>query len=316
MRVIREYDSLPDAHKGGALAIGNFDGLHLGHRAVIAAMKERALAIGVPPAVMTFEPHPRMFFRPHQPPYRIEPLHRKLRRLALAGVELLYLMRFNRALAEMSADRFIHEILKDKLGTMHVITGEEFVFGHGRSGSSETLRNAHAQGVFGYSSVPEVRLGGEICSSSSIRAHLSAGEMAQAAMLLGRAYEISGHVRHGQARGRTLGAPTANLGLHELFLPRYGVYAVRYRVSEGTMHEEGRQWKDGVANLGVRPSFGGGEPSLEVHGFDEDRSLYGKRIRVRLLEFLRDEEAFATPQALREQIVRDITRAKEALAGC
>lgn len=314
MRVVRDFAFLPPELKGGALAIGNFDGLHVGHRAVLAAMRERAQTENVPPCVMTFEPHPRMFFTPDHPPYRIEPLQRKLRRLKLAGVKIVYLQRFNAALSSMTAEAFIGDILQNRLEVAHVITGEGFVFGHKRSGNSDLLRAAAAQGRFGYTSVPELRIGGEVCSSSSIRRHLAESEMRQAAALLGRAYEITGRVRHGEARGRTLGAPTANLGLHGLFLPRYGVYAVRYRVSDGSMQESGREWQDGVANLGIRPSFGGGEPSLEVHGFDESRSLYGQRLRVQLLTFLREEKTFATPEALKEQIMRDIAQAKKELA--
>lgn len=312
MRLVRDIRHLPPELKGAALAIGNFDGLHLGHRAVLGAMLEAASSRGVKPAVMTFEPHPRMFFAREHPPYRVEPLHRKLRRLRLAGVEIVYLQRFNAGLASMSADGFVSGILGEKLGVAHVVTGEGFVFGHRRGGTSATLRKAG----FGYTAVPEVHVGGEICSSSTIRSHLETGDMAAAAVLLGRAYEITGRVRHGQARGRTLGAPTANLGLHELFLPRYGVYAVRYRVSAGLMGEEGRDWKEGVANLGVRPSFGGTEPSLEVHGFEESRDLYGCRLRVQLLEFLREERKFETPEALKVQIGQDIVHAKEALTRC
>lgn len=316
MRLVRAFEDLPPSLKGGALAIGNFDGLHLGHRAVLEEMLDCAEKQHATPAVMTFEPHPRMFFSPGHAPHRIEPLHRKLRRLRQCGVKIVYLMRFNEALSSLSADCFVNEILSEKLGVTQVITGEEFVFGYRRGGHSGTLRQAAERGRFGYRSVPPVMMEGKVCSSSRIRAHLGAGEMEAAAALLGRPYEITGRVRHGHARGRELGAPTANLGLHELFLPRYGVYAVRYRISEGAMLEEGREWRDGVANLGVRPTFGENEAGLEVHGFGESRPLYGLRLRVQLRSFLREEKAFPSPEALREQIGQDIARAKEVLAAC
>lgn len=313
MRVVRDLAALPAALRGSVLAIGNFDGLHLGHRAVVEAMLAEARAAGAVPAVMTFEPHPRRFFTPGHPPHRIEPLHRKLRRLRLAGVEAAFLLRFNEALSRMDADRFVSEVLQDALGVAQVITGEGFVFGHRRSGNSETLHAAAVAGRFGYRSVPHVLREGEMCSSSAIRSRLALGDMARAAAMLGRPYEITGRVRHGAARGRTLGAPTANIGLHELFLPRYGVYAVRYRIAEGPMLEAGREWKPGVANLGVRPSFGGTEPSLEVHGLEESGSLYGKRLRVRMEAFLREEKKFDDIEALRRQIQRDIVHAREVL---
>lgn len=310
MRVIRDIARLPAGLRGAALAIGNFDGLHLGHRAVLEAMRERAEQSGIPPAVMSFEPHPRMFLTPGHAPHRIEPLHTKLRRLRAAGVETVYLLRFNAALSGMKAEDFVKEILEKRLNVAQVVTGEDFVFGHRRGGDGELLRHAAAEGRFCYLSVAPIRMNGEPCSSSRIRAHLAAAEMSAAAALLGRAHEITGRVRHGAARGRDLGVPTANLVPGALFLPKFGVYAVRYTQAAA------EDWRDGVANLGVRPSFGGTVPVLEVHGFSEDRDLYGTCLRVQLLAFLREERKFSSPEALKRQIAQDMTHAREALPRC
>lgn len=316
LRVVRASVGLPVELRGAAIAIGNFDGLHRGHRAVLTAMLERAKALNIPPAVMTFEPHPRMFFTPGHAPHRIEPLHCKLRRLREMGVEIVYIHRFNKALSSLSAEDFAGGILSEKLGIKYVVTGEDFVFGHQRGGNSATLAQMAQDGLFGYSAVPALEVVGAPCSSSRIRAHLAAAEMTQAAELLGRPYEISGRVAHGDGRGRSLGAPTANLLLHDIFLPAYGVYAVRYRPSDGRLRDEVHGWRDGVANLGVRPTFGGSEPRLEVHGFDECHDLYGQRLRVRLLSYLRPEQKFDSGAALRERIAEDIQHAKEALRQC
>lgn len=310
MRLVRDIEHLPETLRGAALAIGNFDGLHLGHRTVLDAMQEQAKKLGVAPAVMTFEPHPRMFFTPSHEPNRIEPLHAKLRRLREAGVAIVYLLRFNAALSSMKAEDFVSGMLREKLGVSHVTTGADFVFGYRRGGGIATLKKAAEAGLFQYQAVPPLSINGEPCSSSRIRAHLAAGEMAEAASLLGRTHEITGRVRHGAARGRELGTPTANISPGAIFLPKFGVYAVRYAVAGE------QQWREGVANLGVRPSFGGGAPGLEVHGFAEDRSLYGQRLRVKLIDFLRDERTFDSPEALKKQIILDITAAKEVLSRC
>ncbi len=316
VRVVRASEGLPVELRGAALAIGNFDGLHRGHRAVLAAMLERAKALRIPPAVMTFEPHPRMFFTPGHAPHRIEPLHSKLRRLREMGVDIVYIHRFNKVLSSLAAEDFACGILAEKLGVKHVVTGEGFVFGHRRGGNSSMLTQMANSGLFGYSAVPAVEVGGAPCSSSRIRNHLAAGELAQAAQLLGRPYEISGRVTHGDARGRSLGVPTANLPLHDVFLPAYGVYAVNYRHSDGRLRDEVDGWRDGVANLGVRPTFGGGKPRLEVHGFGERDDLYGQRLRVRLLAYLRPEQTFDSGSALQARIAEDIEQAKEALKKC
>jgi riboflavin kinase/FMN adenylyltransferase len=315
VRLLRDLSHLPDACRGAALAIGNFDGMHLGHRAVLGVMLDAAGRRGIPSAVMTFEPHPRRFFNPAQSPHRIEPLQMRLRRLRALGVEYIVLLRFDAALARCSAQRFIEEFLVRRLAVAQVVTGEEFCFGHERSGNAALLHDASGEYGFRYTAVPPMMAGGGVCSSSRVRAHLAAGEMPKAAALLGRPYEMAGLVTHGAGRGRELGAPTANLRPPpRLFLPRFGVYAVQYRDSEGQLPEEGRDWKPGVANFGVRPSFGeGNAPLLEVHGLKEGRQLYGVRLRVRFAAFLREERKFESAEALRAQIAGDIKAAREAL---
>lgn len=312
MRTIRLHaDSLsplPDACSGAAVAIGNFDGVHIGHQRVLAQTRALASAHGVKPAVLTFYPHPREFFDPALTPLSIYTLPRKLSRLREEGMELVYVLRFDAALARLSAGEFIQQVLADTLRAVHVVTGENFTFGHKRGGTAEFLASVGKKLGIGASAVDSVHCGRkQHCSSSRIRELLERGEMPEAAELLGRPYTISGRVRHGDKRGRELGFPTANIGIERIFHPASGVYAVRARIDG--------KWHEGVANLGIRPTVGGVLPQLEVHCFDLSADLYGKMLHVQLLQRLREERRFTSIDVLRQQIFQDCMQARAITAG-
>jgi riboflavin kinase / FMN adenylyltransferase len=298
--------------RGAVLAIGNFDGLHLGHQRVIEEAGARARAAGARFAVLTFEPHPRSVFQPDTAPYRLTPLRDKARGMQALGVELLIARRFNVAFAQKSAEEFVAEILVADLGVRHVVIGYDFVFGNRRRGNSELLTSLGAAHGFGVTVVaPVAAANGAIYASTRIREHLVAGRPREAAALLGRAWEIGGHVRTGDKLGRTIGFPTANIALGDYLRPAAGVYAIRAGLAEG-----GRtHWFDGAANVGWRPTVGGRDLRLEAHLFDVERDLYGRRLRVALIAHLRPERRFAGLDELKAQIAADCLRAREELAA-
>lgn len=307
MRLIRQ---LPDASlRPSAVAIGNFDGVHLGHRAVIARMKELADAHGLVPTVLTFEPHPRRFFQRQGAAFHLQRLRDKFLDLEALGVAQLVVLRFDAAFASLSAEAFLHEVLGRGLMAKAVVTGENFVFGQGRKGDSTMLKHWGAAQGIAIAPVAPVMVVGQVCSSTAVRAALSRAEMAQVAALLGRPYRLSGRVVHGDARGRQLGFPTANVRLPEdLLLPPYGVYAVQVAL-------EGRdEVIHGVANLGVRPTMGGdARPLLEVHLFEFGQEIYGKRLRVAFVHNLRPEMKFDSVDKLKAQIAADCVAARAVL---
>lgn len=307
MHLIRH---LPATHNSAtAVAIGNFDGVHLGHLAVIGAMQEAANAQGLVPSVLTFEPHPRRFFAKDIAPFRIERVRDKLARLRDVGIERAYMPRFDGHFAAMPAEEFLDRVLLKQLGAKAVVTGENFAFGHKRRGDSAMLKNwGNTHGVH-VITVPPVKNDGEICSSSAIRTAITSGNVAHAGKLLGRAYRLSGRVVHGQARGRTIGFPTANVALSpELITPAFGVYAVRATVGKTTF--------DGVANFGIRPTVAvDKKPVLEVYLFDTLQEIYGKKLHVDFVDKLRDEMKFDGVDALKNQIAKDCAAARLALAG-
>ncbi len=282
------------------LAIGNFDGVHLGHQAVLARLRDQALAQGMVPAVMTFEPHPREFFTPLSAPTRLTSLREKLELFAEAGVEHAYLCRFNRQFAGMRAAHFMQEVLRP-MGVRSILVGEDFRFGAAREGTLEDL----AGHGFAVERLQDVMVEGERVSSTAIREALAAGDLAHAGRLLGRTYSISGHVAHGDKLGRELGYPTANIYMLHERPPLFGIYAVKL---------EGLGDKDlpGVASLGVRPTVKqGAKPLLEVHLFDFDRDIYGCHVRVHFLKKLRDETKFPDLEALKRQIAADEQAARD-----
>jgi len=299
---------LPETNaRPSAVAIGNFDGLHLGHRAVINAMLAAAKAHNALPSVLTFEPHPRRFFAPDIADFRIARLREKCALLRDAGVEQLVMPRFDRAFATMHAEAFLDDVLAKRLAVKAVVTGENFAFGHQRRGDAAMLQAWGAKHGVEILTVPPVMRGGQICSSSAVRTALRAGDMPNAAELLGRPYSLRGRVVHGQGRGRTIGYPTANVTLPAgLLLPAYGVYAVRVTLDGACFM--------GVANLGTRPTVTmDSHPTLEVHLFDVLQEIYGKTLEVSLVYNIRHEMKFENLAALTSQIAADCETARHYL---
>jgi riboflavin kinase/FMN adenylyltransferase len=310
MRIYRHYDALPADARGAAVAIGNFDGVHPGHQTVI---NEAGLIAGDmcrPWAVLTFEPHPRAFFTPGSEPFRLTPFRSKARRIAELGADLLIVQRFDKAFSSLPAEDFVNTVLVDGLGAGHVVSGYDFVFGHKRGGNCELLLAMGAKEGFGFTAVnAQTDSSGEAHSSTRVRERLGDADPRGAAAILGRDFEIEGRVARGEARGKSIGFPTANIPLGAYLRPALGVYAVRAAIEQ----ENGEIWLDGVANIGVRPTFGSDGVVLEVFLFDFDDDLYGKRLRVRLVDFLRPEKKFDGVDDLKAQIAQDSAKAQKIL---
>ncbi len=291
-----------------ALTIGNFDGVHLGHRALLGQLKARAESSALVPAVLTFEPHPREFFAPVTAPARLSTLREKLELIAEAGIAVAYVCRFKAGMATCPADEFIADILVGRLGIRHLIVGDDFRFGAGRGGDFALLQRSGQDHGFSVESLPSVVVDGQRVSSSVVRQALADGRMDDAARLLGRPYAIDGRVVAGRQLGRQLGVPTANIRIKHRKPPLNGVFAVE--VGGLTAGE-----RVGIANIGFRPSVDhGASPLLEVHLFDFSGDLYGAHLSVRFLRKLRDEQKFADLAALKRQIARDFDSAKTYFA--
>jgi riboflavin kinase/FMN adenylyltransferase len=311
MRVFR-HSTAAAADRGAVIAIGNFDGVHLGHQRVIAAAKDAAAAASAPFAVLTFEPHPRSVFQPGAPPFRLTPFRAKSRALENLGVELLFTLHFDLAFAQKSAEAFVADLLIAGLGVRAVVVGYDFVFGNRRRGTAALLQEEGRKQGFDVEIIAPVKgPGGVAYSSTLIREHLVAGRPREAAGLLGRDWEIEGRVELGDRLGRTIGFPTANIMLEDYLRPAAGVYAVRAGVDEGAA----TRWFAGAANLGWRPTVGGKDLRLETHLFDFDGDLYGKHLRVVLVEHLRPEQRFDGLDALKAQIAADCAKARQILAA-
>ncbi len=310
MLIFRHFTGVPESGRGAVVALGNFDGVHRGHQAVIGAARELARQMGRQLGVLTFEPHPRGYFQPDTPPFRLTPFRIKVRHLESFGVDILYVLRFDRKLAELSAEAFVRRILVEGFGAVHVVIGYDFQFGTNRKGDSEFLIRQGEINEFGVSIVDPARdVVDEVYSSSLIREYLRNGQPQRAAALFGHLWEIEGRVLHGDERGRTIGFPTANIDLGEYMRPALGVYAVRAGVPQ-----DGRiVWHDGVANLGLRPTVGGDRLLLETHLFDFEGDLYGLHLRIALVDFLRPERKFASFDALKAQISDDSRQARQLL---
>ena len=307
MKVHRDLRDLPPEAKGCAVAIGNFDGVHRGHRAVVEEAR-RLAAGGSPLAVLTFEPHPKEVVTPSTAPRRLTPMRRKIELLRELGCAHLFLLRFDRALMAMQAPDFVTEILKNRLAIRALTSGESFRFGHKRQGDAALLAAAGRRHGFAYAAVPPLLDGDAPCSSTRIRRALDEGDIAGANRLLGYPFSYSGMVHGGDRRGRTIGFPTANLvpAVDRHALPATGVYAVR----AGRRTPLGVTWYPGVANLGRRPTFDGDRLLLEVHLFDIQIDLYGQRLDVAFLERLRGEQTFSGIDGLKAQIARDCLEAR------
>jgi riboflavin kinase/FMN adenylyltransferase len=296
----------PPALRGAVVAIGNFDGVHRGHRAVIAAASARAKALGRPAAALTFEPHPRSFFRPGEPLFRLTDERAKLRLLAGSGLAGAIVLNFDAALAKLSAEDFVRGILVDRFAVAGVAIGFDFHFGMDRKGSPDYLAAEGRKRGFAVDIVPRFEYQGRAARSGPIRAALAAGEVAEAAELLGYPWFVSAEVVHGDKRGRELGFPTANMRLDPACALRHGIYAVRVGVGE-------RRY-DGVANFGRRPMFDIGTTLLEVFLFDFSGELYGATLDVAFISWIRPELSFASVADLTRQISLDAQQARAALA--
>jgi riboflavin kinase/FMN adenylyltransferase len=312
MRLIRYIDDIPPELKGCVVALGNFDGLHRGHQAVIGKAKEIARAQNVPLAVMTFEPHPRAYFTPNQDAFRLSPFRIKCRQMRIMGVEYLFVQRFNAGFSSQSADEFVDRFLIDGLKASHVVVGYDYVFGSKRGGNANVLKARGEQAGFGVTAVEEFKIDSKAqVSSTAIREFLAEGACKDAAVLLDRYWEIAGRVEHGDQRGRHLGFPTANLPLGQHHNPKQGVYAVRAGIDRGGE----TVWYDAVANFGRRPTFNKTDVLLEVHLFDFQEDLYRKQMRVALVEFIRPEQKFDGIEALKLQLTKDCDRARQILSS-
>ena len=295
---------VPDRMRGGIVALGNFDGFHKGHQAVVGRAIERARAAGRPALVATFDPHPVRFFRPDAEPFRLTSLNQRQRFFAEAGADAMIVFPFNAALARLTAEEFVAQRLA---GVGGVVTGEDFTFGKGRGGNVSVLGELGRKYGFIAEAVAPVSDSVDVISSSRIREALQAGDCATATQLLTRPFAVEGIVQHGDKNGRELGYPTANVDLGTYLRPRYGIYAVRGRLADGRI-------LDGAANIGIRPNFDPPKELLEPHFFDFSGDLYGQTIEIEFHAFLRDEAKFENLEALTRQIGRDCDQARDVLA--
>jgi len=305
MRITHGFRSLGTPH---AVTIGNFDGLHLGHQAMLARLQDVARARGLPSCVLSFEPHPREFFAPEQAPARLSSLREKAECLKRMGIDRLHVFRFDRAFASLSAEAFIEQVLGTTLEAKYVLVGDDFRYGAKRAGDFALLKQVGETLGFDAESLPTVEIAGERSSSTAVRSALGAGELEHAARLLGRPYSISGRVVHGDKLGRDIGFPTANIQLKHNRPPLMGIFAVELYGLNGAP-------LPGVASLGRRPTVKGADavPVLEVHLFDFKAEIYGRRVRVDFLHKLRDEEKYPDLDTLVAQIRCDVDNAKQFL---
>lgn len=303
MQLVRDLHNLQPRHRGCVATIGNFDGVHRGHQAILGQLRARAQALGVPSCVVIFEPQPREFFTPAEAPPRLTRLREKLALLAQEGVDQVLCLPFNPRLREHSAEDFVQQILVQGLAVRHLEVGDDFRFGCDRAGDFAFLQQAGQVHGFSVEAATTLTLGHERVSSTAVRQALAAGDLAHAANLLGRDYALCGRVIHGQHLGRQLGAPTANIQLKRRRVALSGVYTVSAEVDG--------QRLAGVANIGLRPSVqGDGLPHLEVHLLSYQGDLYGRFMRVTFCHKLRDEQRFASLDALRQAIDSDIAAAR------
>ena len=299
-------ETVPDPLRGAIIALGNFDGFHLGHQAVVRAAVEWARGDGRPVIVATFDPHPVRFFRPDTPPFRLTTLDQRQELFAAAGADAMMVFHFDAPFAANTAEDFVVKLLHDRFGAAGVVTGEDFTFGKGRGGNLAVLHDLGARAGIAARSVGPVMQGDEVVSSSRIREALREGDCAAAERLLTRPFAIRGLVQHGDKRGRTIGYPTANLDIGTYLRPRYGIYAVTGRLPDGTV-------LNGAASIGIRPTFEPPRELLEPYFFDWSGDLYGQEIEVAFRHFLRPEAKFETMDALIEQMEQDCAQARELL---
>ncbi|MCG6970947.1 MAG: bifunctional riboflavin kinase/FAD synthetase [Gammaproteobacteria bacterium] len=308
MELIRGVHNLYPRHRGCVATIGNFDGVHLGHQAVLKQTSEKARELELPATVITFEPQPQEFFRPEQAPPRLTRLREKMLALKPHAIDRLLCLDFNRYLANLTAQEFIDKIIVDGLQVRYLVVGDDFRFGKGRQGDFEMLVQAGKQYGFEVANTHSFTLGNERVSSTLIRQALWQGDLQHVKRLLGRPYSMCGRVAHGDKRGRTIGFPTANIYLHRQNTPILGVYAVQ-------MNDVEQYPVNGVANIGTRPTVCGTRTLLEVHLFDFDKDIYGAHIEVSFVQKIRDEKRFESFDALKQQIHLDAQQARTILTG-
>jgi riboflavin kinase/FMN adenylyltransferase len=306
MLVVEGYQNVPDAARGSAIALGNFDGVHRGHQGLIALAVDKARELGIPAAVMLFEPHPREFFKPDEAHFRLTSLPQKLIELEKLGINLAVVVPFNQDFAALPPEEFIARVLVQALGVSHVAIGYDFFYGAGRKGTPDLMWRAGEELRFGVSVLAPVAHDGEVVSSSGIRLKLAQGDVRAAAEDLGRNWRVSGKIVGGAKRGTGLGFPTANVPMPRGTSLAHGIYAVRAHV-DGAVH-------DAAAYLGTRPTFDNGMPVLEVFLFDFDGDLYGHEMEVEFVEHVREDRKFDTPDALVTQMQADVARTREILA--
>lgn len=313
MKILRSWQAAEaeEALHGGAITVGNFDGVHMGHRQVLAELRGHAGAVGGPAVAVTFEPHPRAVLYPEESPRRLCHLHERLERLGEAGMDAVLLLHFNKEIAAWPAERFIGQ-LHDAFRFRHIHVGYDFAFGHDRQGHADLIRGLGRELDFSVSEAAAFEMHGAVVSSTRIRSAIEAADFPLASELLGRPYAISGHVVSGWQRGRTMGFPTANLDVSELAHPPAGIYAVRVRCPD--FDGEEKRW-DAAAYLGYRPTFNGRTLILEAHVFDDAPDLYHKRIEVAFVRRIREDRAFKGADDLAKQIAEDCVEARRILAG-
>jgi riboflavin kinase/FMN adenylyltransferase len=303
MELIRGLHNLRPHHCGCVATIGNFDGVHLGHQAVLGQLAEKSAELGVPSLVMIFEPQPLEYFRPHPVVARLTRLREKVQALRRFAVDRVLCIRFDRAFADLPAEQFIDEVLVQKLGVRYLVVGDDFRFGRDRIGNYAMLQQAGQRHGFHVTHMHTFNIGGERVSSTRIRHALAVGDMALAGQLLGRPYRMSGRVAHGNKLGRQLGFPTANLFVHRKLTPVAGIYVVELFGLEDDPHP-------GVASVGTRPTVDGTRCLLEVHLLNFNGDLYGRHVQVEFLKKLRDEARFDSLEELRTQIAIDVRQAE------
>lgn len=306
MQVVYGHTHVPITARAAVVAIGNFDGVHRGHRALVSEAVVKGKALGRAPGAMVFEPHPREYFQPNEQHFRLTPLKRKLALFEKLGLKVAFVQHFDQHLAMLKADEFIERVLVAGLGVAHVVIGYDFYFGHKRGGNPELMVQAGEQLGFGVTVMPPVAESGEVFSSSSVRLHLAQGDVRGAAHMLGDNWRVGGKVVGGAKRGTGLGYPTANVPMPKGTGLGHGIYAVRAHV-DGAAH-------DAAAYLGTRPTFDDGMPVLEVFLFDFDGDLYGHEMEVEFVDFIRGDRKFHSADELVAQMHEDVARARGILA--
>ena len=306
MQRLTHDQPFPETLRGAIIALGNFDGFHLGHQAVVGRAVQWGAHERRPVIVATFDPHPVRHFRPETPPFRLTTLNQRERMFAAAGADAMLVFNFGAELASTTAEDFVSKLLADKFGAAGVVTGEDFTFGKGRGGNAAVLKELGAAHGIVAETVAPVLLDGQRISSGRVREALQAGDPGTAIRLLTRPFAVEGEVVHGDGRGKELGWPTANMELGNYLRPAYGIYAVRVHLDDGSEH-------DGVASLGIRPMFDPPQELLEAVLFDFDGDLYGRTIEVALHHFLRPEAKFDSIEALKAQMDEDAAEARRLL---